>query len=82
MADGVEEEIKDVCKRAYRAFNITSYLRFDIRVTPQGKVYIIEPNANPCIARVDEVAQSAAKIGISYEQLIDKIVRLALKKQV
>ena len=80
LANGVEEEVRDVCKRAYRAMNIKSYLRFDIRVTPEGKVYIIEPNANPCIAKVDEVAQSAMKAGISYEQLIKKIVLLALQR--
>jgi D-alanine-D-alanine ligase len=79
LANGVEAEVADICKRAYRALNIKSYLRFDIRVTPEGKVYIIEPNANPCIAKIDEVAQSAMKIGISYEQLIKKIVRLALQ---
>lgn len=78
LADGVEEEVADVCKRAYRALNISSYLRFDIRVTSSGKVYIIEPNANPCIAKIDEVAQSAMKVGVSYEQLIKKIVMLAL----
>lgn len=81
LADGVEEEIIDVCKRAYRALNIRSYIRFDIRVTADGKVYIIEPNANPCIAKIDEFAQSAMKIGISYSQLIKKIVNLALKSE-
>ncbi|HQP10628.1 MAG TPA: ATP-grasp domain-containing protein [Candidatus Omnitrophota bacterium] len=80
LANGVEEEIADVCKRAYRAMNIRSYLRFDIRVTSDGKVYIIEANANPCIAKIDEVAQSAMKAGMSYEQLIRKIVRLAVRK--
>jgi len=77
LADGVEEEVNDVCKRAYRALNIKSYLRFDIRLTSEGKVYIIEPNANPCIAKIDEVAQAAMKVGIGYEQLIKKIVMLA-----
>jgi D-alanine-D-alanine ligase len=80
LANGVEEEMNDVCKRAYRALNIQSYLRFDIRLTSEGKVYIIEPNANPCIAKIDEVAQSAMKVGISYEQLIKKIAALALQK--
>lgn len=80
LADGVWEEICDVCKRAYRALNIKSYLRFDIRVTPDNKVYIIEPNANPCIARIDEVAQSAEKQGLSYENLIDRILQLALSE--
>jgi len=77
LANGVENEAIDTCKRAYRALNMSSYLRFDIRLTPEGKVYIIEPNANPCIAKIDEAAQSALKIGISYEQLIKKIVMLA-----
>jgi len=80
LAEGVEEEIADVCKRAYRALNIKTYLRFDIRVTTDGKVYIIEPNANPCIAKIDEVAQSAEKVGIHYNQLIKKIVNLAINK--
>ncbi|MBF0523219.1 MAG: hypothetical protein HQL24_09215 [Candidatus Omnitrophica bacterium] len=78
FSDGVWEEICDVCKRAYRALNMKSYLRFDIRVTPDNKVYIIEPNANPCIAKIDEVAQSAEKVGISYQQLIKRIVDFAL----
>jgi D-alanine-D-alanine ligase len=79
MDDGTLESIYDACKRAYRALNMASYVRFDIRLTPQGRVYIIEPNANPCIARIDEVAQSAEKLGISYSQLIRKIVSMALK---
>lgn len=79
LADGVREEIEEVCKRAYRALNMKSYLRFDIRVTTDRKVYIIEPNANPCIAKIDEVAVSAQKDGISYTQLIRKIVNLAFK---
>jgi len=79
LADGVPERINDVCKRAYRALNLHSFIRFDIRVTPEGRVYIIEPNANPCIAKIDEVAQSAEKVGISYDQLIRKIVQMALR---
>ncbi|MBP9855399.1 MAG: ATP-grasp domain-containing protein [Candidatus Omnitrophica bacterium] len=81
LADGVLEEIEDVCKRAYRALNIKSYLRLDIRVTADRKIYIIEPNANPCIAKVDEVALSAQKDGISYQKLIKKIVSLALQSE-
>jgi len=78
LPNGTAEHIQDACKRAYRALNMSSYIRFDIRLTPEGRVYIIEPNANPCLARIDEVAQSAEKEGISYPQLIKKIVTTAL----
>ena len=80
LANGLEREIVEVCKRAYRAMDIRSYLRFDIRVGRDGKVYIIEANANPCIARIDEAAQSAAKADISYNQLIRTIVDLAFQR--
>jgi D-alanine-D-alanine ligase len=78
LPEGWQKSIDDVCRRAYRALDLDSYVRFDIRVTETGEVYIIEPNANPCIAKMDEVAQSALKAEISYEDLIQKILDLGL----
>lgn len=76
----LEQSIHEVCKRAYRALNIRSYARFDLRVTASGLVYVIEPNVNPNIARSDELAQSALRVGISYPALIRKLVRQALRR--
>ncbi len=80
LPEGMDMKIEEVCKRAYRVLNIRSYARFDIRITPDSKVYILEANANPCLAKYDEVGQSAEKAGISYPKLIQKIMNLALKK--
>ncbi|MFH1360183.1 MAG: hypothetical protein ABIJ41_04000 [Candidatus Omnitrophota bacterium] len=80
LPNGTEEKIQDVCKRAYRALDMDSYARFDIRLTPSGQAYILEPNANPCIAKIDELAESAGKIGIEYNNLIKKIVNLAFER--
>jgi len=80
LADGMDKRIEDTCKRAYRALNMDSYARFDIRITSGGVVYVIEPNANPCIAKIDEVAQAAEKVDISYNQLIKKIILLAFQR--
>jgi D-alanine-D-alanine ligase len=78
LADGVAEDLEDACKRAYRALNFNSYVRFDIRVTADHKIYFIEPNANPCIAKIDEMAQAADKEGIDYNHLIKRVVTMAL----
>lgn len=77
----LQARIHDVCKRAYRALNIRSYARFDLRVTAAGQVYVIEPNVNPCIAKDDELAQSAIKVGIGYPALIRKVVNQALRRK-
>ena len=81
LGNGLGETIHDTAKRAYRALNIRSYARFDLRVTAAGQVYVIEPNANPNIARDDEIAQSADKVGIAYPALIRTIVNQALRRQ-
>jgi len=70
--------INDICRRAYRALDARSYLRFDLRLTQQGEVYIIEPNANPCIARIDEMAQAAHLAGVDYQELIQKVLEQAI----
>ncbi|MBF0489262.1 MAG: ATP-grasp domain-containing protein [Candidatus Omnitrophica bacterium] len=72
------KKINDLCKRAYQALDARSYLRFDLRLTPEGEVYIIEPNANPCIARIDEMAQAAQLAGVDYPELIQRVLEQAL----
>ncbi|MCP4650833.1 MAG: ATP-grasp domain-containing protein [PVC group bacterium] len=81
LPNGAAKKIEDVCKRAYRALNMHCYARFDIRLTPDGKVYIIEANANPCLAHNDEVGQSAEKAGISYNKLLNQIISLAFRRK-
>ncbi len=77
----LQKRIEDVCKRAYRALNLRSYARFDLRVTASGQIYVVEPNVNPCIAKDDELAQSALKAGIAYSSLIRKVVNQALRRE-
>jgi len=81
LPNGADKKIIDTCKRAYRALNMQCYARFDIRITPDSKVYIIEANANPCLAKYDELGQSAEKAGISFEKLVQKIISLALTRK-
>ncbi|MCF7870350.1 MAG: hypothetical protein K9M01_04460, partial [Candidatus Omnitrophica bacterium] len=80
LSSGLKKEIEKVCKRAYRALNIKSYARFDIRVTQEGKIYILEANANPSLDPDDELAESAKKGGIQYKELIEKIIEFSIKR--
>jgi D-alanine-D-alanine ligase len=53
----------------------------DLRVTPEGDIVILEANPNPNLDRDDEFAQSAAKAGLSYPRMIQRILSLALKSK-
>ena len=71
-------DIAQTCKRIYHLLTIDGYARIDLRVTAQNKVYFIEANPNPILAADEDFAQSALKAGLTYPQLIDRIVRLGL----
>ncbi|MBN2133399.1 MAG: hypothetical protein JW741_28125 [Sedimentisphaerales bacterium] len=76
----VFKNVERICKRAYRILQLQDYGRIDLRLTPDNKLVILEANPNPDIAYGEEVAEAAHKAGIEYETLIDKIIRLALRR--
>lgn len=71
-----------VCKKVFHLLQLRDYGRIDLRLTPQGNIYVLEANPNPDLTDGDEVAESAKQAGISYEDLIDRIVHQALKRSV
>ncbi len=76
----VVKNIERTCKRAYRILQIKDYGRIDLRLTPENKLVILEANPNPDIASTEDVAESAGKAGISYDKLIERILRMALQR--
>ncbi|MFH1092796.1 MAG: ATP-grasp domain-containing protein [Candidatus Omnitrophota bacterium] len=81
LANGVQEELEEICKRAYRVLNMQSYARFDVRVTQSGRTFILEANANPNLAKNDEISQSAEKAGIPFNKLVQKILMLSFQRR-
>jgi D-alanine-D-alanine ligase len=79
LPDGMASRIARVCKKVYRALHMWGYGRIDLRLTPEGRILILEANPNPGLALDDEFAQSALKAAIPYEHLIRQIIRLAIR---
>ena len=80
LEPSIEDSIKRVCKKVYRVLQMRDYGRIDLRLTPDNKLVVLEANPNPDIAYGEEVADAAEKAGINYEQLIDRILRHALRR--
>lgn len=70
----VENKIIKTVKNTYRVLNLSGYARIDLRLTDDNQVYILEANPNPNIASDDEFAESAKAVGISYSDLIEKLI--------
>ena len=77
---GLSTAIERISKKVYRLLRIRDYGRIDLRVTLDNKIKVLEVNANPDVAYGDDFAESAEKAGVEYVQLIDRIVKLALRR--
>jgi len=74
----VVRRIEQTCRRIYRLLTIDGYARLDLRLTPRNEVYFIEANPNPMLAGDEDFAQSALKGGLTYPQLIARILKLGI----
>jgi D-alanine-D-alanine ligase len=81
LPDGAAEHIQHVCKRAYRALELSGYARIDLRLDEKGTVWLIEANPNPQIAKGEDFAASAEKTGIAYDALLQRIINLGMRWQ-
>lgn len=62
----------------YLDLKLNGYARIDFRVDKSGELFFIEANPNPDIGDGDDFAASAESAGMSYTQLIKKIVHLGI----
>ena len=74
-------EIQHLCKRAYRALELSGYARIDLRLDEAGKIWVLEANPNPQIARGEDFAASAEKAGLSYDAVLQRIINLGIRWQ-
>lgn len=80
----LEETTKNrIIETAIRAFNCMEcrdYARVDIRLDKNNTPYVIEVNPNPDILPDSGFARAAKVSGISYQNLLYKIINMALKR--
>jgi D-alanine-D-alanine ligase len=75
--DDLTGRLQKVAVDAFHALRLRDYARVDLRMNAKGDIYVIEVNPNCYLERNAEFATAAAKGGIEYSALIDRIGELA-----
>lgn len=78
LSEEMRRRIERLCKRVYRMLLLSGYARLDLRLTPEGKIHVLEANPNPQLAYDEDFAESAHSAGLTYERLLQRIVNLGL----
>lgn len=80
LPDELKARLQKVALDAFRALRVRDYGRVDMRLTPSGEIYVLEVNASCYLEKDSEFSMSARVAGMSYVQLVNEIVDLAVER--
>jgi D-alanine-D-alanine ligase len=72
------DRVQELARRAFRALKLRGCARIDFRMNPKGEFYCLEANTLPGMTGTSLAPQAAAAVGVTFPELCDRIVRLAL----
>ena len=75
------DRLKTLASHCWGLFDLGGYVRVDFRVDADGQPWILEINANPCIAPDAGYAAALQQAGIPFSQAIQRILDDALTKR-
>ncbi|MEQ9561676.1 MAG: hypothetical protein RLN69_04085 [Woeseiaceae bacterium] len=79
LDESERSRLLDIVQQCWRSFGLRGYARIDVRLDANGNPWVLEINANPCLSRDAGFAAAALQAGMSFEKLIERIVRAALR---
>lgn len=71
---------QELAVRAHSCLHCQDISRVDFRVTPQGMPYVLEINTLPGMTATSLVPDAAKACGISFTELVERLVRMALDR--
>jgi D-alanine-D-alanine ligase len=79
ISEAWRDKLQDQARRAFKALKLRGYARIDFRMTEDGEPYCLEANTLPGMTQTSLIPQAAMAAAISFPELCDRIVRLALE---
>ena len=77
LTEAREQELRRLVKQAYDVVGCRGWSRIDVMADAEGKFRLVEVNTNPGMTSHSLFPKSAATVGYSFEQLVEKILELS-----
>lgn len=76
----IAKEMQKQAVNVFYALKLEAYARIDFLLDEENRMYCLEANTLPGMTPMSLLPQEAAQIGLSYEELCEKIIDISLKK--
>jgi D-alanine-D-alanine ligase len=80
LPDGVTEQAQELALRSYRLLGCSAFGRVDLMLGTDGELTVLEANPIPGLTETSLLPQAAEAAGISFDELVGRIVELALER--
>jgi D-alanine-D-alanine ligase len=80
ISEKLKNKISDLALRTYLSVDCLDFGRIDFRVDESGNPYVLEINPLPSLSTEDVFMLIAKTVGITYEQMIGRILEAAFKR--
>lgn len=79
LSEEKTEEMQQIAERVFAALRMKNYARMDFMMDQEEKLYCLEANTLPGMTPTSLLPQEAAALGISFEELCERILEYAGK---
>jgi D-alanine-D-alanine ligase len=79
LSNFVRGSVKRTSSGCFKLFMLRDYGRVDMRVDGEGKAYVLEVNANPCLSPDGGSAAAARRAGMTYSEMVDSLVSFVIQ---
>ena len=82
IPEEMSKQMQAYAEAAAKAIGLDTYSRSDFLISDSGKMYCLESNTLPGMTPTSLLPQEAAAVGISFNQLCEKIIEISMKRYV
>jgi D-alanine-D-alanine ligase len=79
ISDDLTKKAQEIAVKSYLALGCRHFTRVDMMVDQKNNIYVLEANSIPGLTSESLSPKATKAAGMSYEQFIDHIVKIALK---
>lgn len=79
LEDATVARLQHLARRTYRVLGLSGFARIDFRLSPEGRVVVLEANPNPDLCHDEDFADAARADGLAYPTLLERILGLGIR---
>lgn len=80
LSDELTKKMQGYAEAVYKALRLNQYARIDFMMNSKNEMYALEANTLPGMTPMSLMPQEALAVGISYNELCEKLIKMAMEK--